>query len=84
MQHAIDTQGLEVGLFPGLSARERNKLKRDLKRKGSSILQSQASLSQAKRGKTSADASVQQVTSCKFYESNRSKVAANNKNKMTL
>lgn len=56
MQYGINIQGPEFGFSPGLSARERNKLKRDLKRKGSSMLQSQASLSQAKRGKTSADA----------------------------
>ncbi|KAK9916950.1 hypothetical protein WJX75_009151 [Coccomyxa subellipsoidea] len=44
----------------GLSARERNKLKRDLKRKGSSLLQSQASLSQAKRSKADAQAPAQE------------------------
>ena len=48
-------------LNAGLSARERNKLKRDLKRKGSSLLQSQASLSQAKRSKADAQAPAQVI-----------------------
>ncbi len=50
-EHEFTGSENELLADAGLSARERNKLKRDLKRKGSSVLQTQASLGAAKRSK---------------------------------
>ncbi|BDA40363.1 TATA-binding protein-associated factor 172 [Coccomyxa sp. Obi] len=45
-----------ISEMTGLSAREKNKLKRELKRKGSSTMQTQTSFGQTKRQKASAEA----------------------------
>lgn len=46
----------------GLSAREKNKLKRELKRKGSSTMQTQTSFGQGKRQKASEKAPAEQAS----------------------